>query len=277
MSATIESLPGRIPGCISERLDGSERCGSAGVPTRTGDSQRCTPQAKACGYETWRTRASAVRQQLGAACWILAVACGAVLAAPGAGALYENDFQGAALNKIPDDFLILDGQFTVGQEGTNRFLELPGAPLDTFGVLFGPSQKDNVAVTARIFGTAQGRRFPVFGVSLGGAAGYRLQVAPAKKAVELFKGDQLVTSTPYAWNSERWTRFRLDLRQAEPGGCTVSGKVWQDGAVEPAAWTVVAREQPEPAPGRPGLWGSPFSGTPMRFDDLRVSVATEKP
>jgi hypothetical protein len=204
--------------------------------------------------------------------WLSGFVCGALLAAPGPAALYENDFQTEPLNKIPDDFLILDGQFTVGQEGTNRFLELPGAPLDTFGVLFGPTQKDNVAVSARIFGTAQGRRFPVFGLSLGGAAGYRLQVAPAKKAVELLKGDQLIASAPYAWKSGEWTHLLLELHQAKPGDWTVSGKVGEDGAGEPTSWTVSAAGQPEPVPGRPGLWGSPFSGTPIRFDDLKVTA-----
>src|SRR6266705_1564487 len=56
--------------------------------------------------------------------------------------LYENDFEQAALDKVPDDFLVLDGQFTVKEEGGNKFLELPGAPLDTYGVLFGPTEKE---------------------------------------------------------------------------------------------------------------------------------------
>src|SRR6266705_3685029 len=105
--------------------------------------------------------------------------------------LYENDFEKAALDKVPEDFLVIDGQFAVKEEGGNKFLELPGAPLDTFGVLFGPTEKEGTAVFARIYGTGKGRRYPSFAVGLNGqgTAAYRLQVSPAKKALELFKGD----------------------------------------------------------------------------------------
>ena len=56
--------------------------------------------------------------------------------------LYENNFESAEVGKVPDDFLVLDGGFAVKSDGTNKFLELPGAPLDSFGVLFGPTEKD---------------------------------------------------------------------------------------------------------------------------------------
>src|SRR5258708_3799445 len=104
--------------------------------------------------------------------------------------LYENNFEKADVDKVPDGFLVLDGGFAVKEENGNRFLELPGAPLDTFGVLFGPTRGSDVAVLARIFGTGKGRRFPSFGVGLNGAGGYRLVISPAKKALELFKGDE---------------------------------------------------------------------------------------
>src|SRR5205807_3151639 len=106
---------------------------------------------------------------------------------------YENDFEKTELNKVPDDFLVLDGQFAVKEEGGNKFLELPGAPLDTFGVLFGPTEKEGNAVSARISGTGKGRRYPTFAVGLNGqgTSAYKLQVTPAKKALELFKGDEV--------------------------------------------------------------------------------------
>ena len=40
---------------------------------------------------------------------------------------------------MPEDLLVLEGAFVVKAEGGNHFLELPGAPLDTFGLLFGPT------------------------------------------------------------------------------------------------------------------------------------------
>src|SRR5712671_7416782 len=110
--------------------------------------------------------------------------------------LYENNFETAEVGKVPEDFLVLDGGFAVRAEGGNKFLELPGSPLDNFGVQFGPSGNSDVTVSARINGTGKGRRFPTFGVGLNGVAGYRLQVSPAKKLLELYKGDTAKTNAP---------------------------------------------------------------------------------
>src|SRR5579872_5662613 len=92
----------------------------------------------------------------------------ALLAAAGAPAraeekaLYENNFEKAEVGKVPDDFLVLDGGFVVKEDGGNKVLELPGAPLDTFGLLFGPTEKFDAAVSVRIKGTRKGRRYPTF-------------------------------------------------------------------------------------------------------------------
>jgi hypothetical protein len=185
--------------------------------------------------------------------------------------VYRNDFEQAELGQAPGDLLVLDGQFKVQQDGGNKSLELPGAPLDTFGVLFGPSAKTGVAVRGRVFGTHQGRRFPVFSVSLGGVSGYRLQVAPAKKSLELLQGDTVKATAPFRWQSGTWTHLWLQVRQVGLGAWRVEGKAWAEGTTEPAAWTVSTAEEEEPVAGRAGIWGSPFSGTPIRFDDLVVT------
>src|SRR5262245_11187177 len=189
--------------------------------------------------------------------------------------LYENDFEKAALDKVPDDFLVLDGRFAVKEESGNKFLELPGAPLDTFGVLFGPTEKEGAAVSARIFGTGKGRRYPTFAVGLNGqgTSAYRLQVSPAKKALELFKGDELKTSVPYEWPSGAWTRLRLQVRKVKDGEWKVEGKVWTDK--EPSAWLVAFDEREQPVAGKASIWGIPYATTPIRFDDLKVAPATD--
>src|SRR5262245_25516972 len=51
---------------------------------------------------------------------------GLVLAAADSKPIYQNDFTSAALNKVPDDMLVLDGGFAVKEENGNKFLELPG-------------------------------------------------------------------------------------------------------------------------------------------------------
>src|SRR5882762_2899605 len=119
--------------------------------------------------------------------------------------LYQNDFELAEVGKAPDDFLILEGGFAVKQEDGNKFLELPGAPLDSFAALFGPTESSNLVVSAAINGTGKGRRFPTFGVGLNGVAGYSLQISPAKNLLELYRDQELKGSVAFDWKSGAWT------------------------------------------------------------------------
>jgi hypothetical protein len=212
---------------------------------------------------------------------VLAVAVLTVLStvrAAGPTTLYENDFDSAEAGKAPADMLVLDGGFAVREEGGAKFLELPGAPLETFGVLFGPAVTNNVAVSARIQGSRRGRLFPAFGVGLGGVNGYKLRVSPGKKELELHKGDTDLVSVPFEWQSGQWTHFRLRVREAGAGAWKVEGKAWTEGAAEPAAWPIAFDDKETPRAGRAAIWGAPYAGTPIRYDDLRLErVGAEDP
>lgn len=191
-------------------------------------------------------------------------------------ALYENNFEKAETGKLPDEFMALAGDFVVKRDGTNQFLELPGSPLDSFAVQFGPTESADVAVGARIFGTAKGRRAPTFGVGLGGVAGFKLQVAPGKKALELLKDQEVKTSVAFDWRSGAWTQLRLQIRKVKAGEWKIEGKVWTQGNAAPKEWMVSCDETEEPVGGRASVLGSPFAGTPIWFDDLRVERVAEK-
>jgi len=192
-------------------------------------------------------------------------------------ALYQNDFERAEPGKVPEDLLVLEGAFAVREEAGNKFLELPGAPLDTFAVLFGPTETNGLAVSARIHGTAKGRRFPSFGVGLNGVGGYKLQVTPAKKLLELYKGEQALGSAPYSWDSDSWTMLRLQVRKVKDGEWNVEGKVWKEGTTEPGFWAIAHTDKNEPTPGRASVWGAPYAGTPIRFDDLLIVKLSGQP
>ena len=188
--------------------------------------------------------------------------------------LYENNFETAAVGKVPEDFLVLDGGFAVKAEGGNKFLELPGSPLDSFGVQFGPGGNSEVTVSARINSTAKGRRFPTFGVGLNGVAGYRLQVSPAKNLLELYRDQELKGSVAFEWKSGAWTHLRLQIRKDKAGGWKIEGKAWVEGSTEPA-WTIAVADKEDPPAGRASVFGSPYSGTPIQFDDLAVAKSSE--
>ena len=165
---------------------------------------------------------------------------------------------------------MLDGNFAVKEVDGNRVLELPGAPLDSYAVLFGPTEGSDVAVTARVNSASKGRRFPTFGVGLNGVAGYKLQVSPAKKLLELYKDQEVKASTTYEWTSGQWTQFKLRVRKSGEGEWTIEGKAWAQGGSEPEKWMTTIAEKEEPVSGRASVFGSPFAGTPIQFDDLTV-------
>ena len=113
-------------------------------------------------------------------CLLWAVDLGPVRAAE-AKPLYQNDFSKVEIGKLPEEMLLLDGGFAVQDVSGNKVLQLPGAPLDTFGVLFGPTEPAGLALSARVHSTKKGRREPAFAIGLNGNAGYKLQISAAKK------------------------------------------------------------------------------------------------
>jgi len=65
--------------------------------------------------------------------------------------------------------------------------------------------------------------------------------------------------------------LKLQVRKTGAGEWKVEGKVWAQDSKEPEGWIINANEQKEPPKGKTSIWGSPYSGTPIRFDDLVVA------
>lgn len=200
--------------------------------------------------------------------------CGAAVCGM-AGTLFEENFDKVQGQAVPESFTVLDGQFAVQGEGKERSLVLPGAPLESFGFLFGTPAVSGREVQARIHGTKTGRKFPTFAAGLNGVNGYKVRVSPAKNAVEIVVGDaqEVRASTPFAWKSGEWTSLRLRVTPAAQG-VRVEAKAWQ-GTSEPAGWPLTFDAPEAPPSGMAGAWGMPFSGTPIRFDDLVVTDAVK--
>jgi hypothetical protein len=184
--------------------------------------------------------------------------------------LFEQNFEAFPAGPMPKEFLALAGEFVVGVDGGAHFLELPGSPLDTFGALFGPSSAEPCSLEGRFYGTKTGRKFPTFGLSLRGAGGYRLQVSPGKGLLEIYKGDEPLTGVAFAWQSGTWNSLRLTMIK-QAGGWVLEGRAWTEGAA-PAAPLLRWEISGDVAAGRAAVWGSPYSGTPIRFDDLKWIV-----
>jgi hypothetical protein len=197
---------------------------------------------------------------------------GAILGAEGpAKVLFETNFDNAPIGKLPEGFLVLEGDFTVQEFEGKKVCELPGEPLDSFGLLFGPSTGAGACVAARIYGLSKGRRYPAFGVGLNGVGGYKLKVSPGKGALEIYKGDALLASVPFDWKSGSWTAMRLETRAEGGQSWKILGKAWPQSAPEPKDWMVWAEDKAPPGNGRASLWASPYSGKPIRFTDLLLT------
>ena len=189
--------------------------------------------------------------------------------------LFFCDFSKLPAGPLPESFMVMQGEFAVKDLGTNKVMELPGAPVDSFSVLFGPVTNANVAVEAHVLGTAKGRRMPTFGVGLGGVAGYKLQIAPGKKLAELVIGDsepRVVASAPFNWDSGAWTECKLQIRKTGDAAWRVEAKAWKAGDAEPKEWLITFDAKEAPISGQASVLGSPFSGTPVWFDDLKVTA-----
>jgi hypothetical protein len=191
---------------------------------------------------------------------------------PAAGGSYATDFSKMPVGKpTGDELFILNGAFAVVDAGGgDKALELPGDPLDTFGVLFGPEGQQAAEVAARVHGTSAGKLFPEFGVGANDSGGWKLWVLPGQNAVVLRKKEDEMARASFAWASGTWTHLKLRVAPAEGGKWTVQGKAWAGGAKEPEAWTVTATDAAAPPAGRASVWGQPYAGTPIRFDDLSV-------
>ena len=203
---------------------------------------------------------------------LLTLACCLLLAAgPTEPAIYTNDFAKAAVGKVPDDIMVLDGGFAVREFDGNKCLELSPDPIGSYGCLFGPEGLAAMEVRARIWAAPRGKRFPEFGIGAGGIGGYKLILCPARAMLELRKGDDVVMSVPFKWTAAGWTWFQLQVEPNDKGGWLARGRAWAEGQKQPREWMLLRQDAQMPSDGRASLWGDDFSEQPIRFDDLSVS------
>ena len=188
---------------------------------------------------------------------------------------YTVDFEKIEEGEVPADFLVLEGEFAVKETEGNRVLELPGQPLGTFTCLMGPAKTENVSIEARFKCERKKRRRPVFAVGLSGISGYRLEVNPARRALELYREEVVEASVPYRWKTGSWTHLKLQVLKSDSKSWKIEGKAWTENEEEPEDWAVSYQDGEEPLSGRPSIWGIPYSGKPIYFDDIKVESVPE--
>ena len=100
---------------------------------------------------------------------------------------------------------------------------------------------------------------------------------PGQKKLELRKGDDpvAIADLPQPWTSGSWVSYRLQIRNTSDGRWKIEGKAWPAGNPEPQAWPVSVETKDAAPAGCASLWGVPFSGKPIRFDDLSCGPAPQ--
>ena len=218
------------------------------------------------GTRSSRTRPPCLR----ASVVILFFLCGLCLCADKPSA-YSNDFHDAKPGPVPEEMMVLNGSFTISEQAGKKFLELAGQPIESDGLLFGPADAQGGQVSARVFASSTGRRFPEVGIGLGDVAGYKLWFEPGQSKIEIRQGDQTLASASYSsWKSGTWTSLSLRVSK-NSSGILLQGKAWPADQKEPAKWTIESHAAEPLAVGHCSLWGTPYSGTAIRFDDLKYS------
>jgi hypothetical protein len=216
-------------------------------------------------------------RSLAVAVGMVGVGLGALRAAdaPAPAPLYAQNFETLKEGKPPEELLVINGEFEVKKVDGNAVIEMAGDPLESKGILVGPAENNTACVSARIWATASGKRTPEFGVGAGGPGNYRLWVMPAVGEVQLIKGDDVMKARPYAWASGQWTRLKLHVRKTAEGKFRVEGKAWADGKDEPKEWGLNFDDTEDAPAGKAGVFGVPYSGTPIRFDEIVVEAASK--
>ena len=176
---------------------------------------------------------------------------------------------------LADEFFVIDGNFSVieadgdGEEG--RLVRVAGEPLVDSGVLVGGSSNGPAAILAKVRAHRVGRSFPRAGVGLHGLAGHQLRLVPARREVEFAINEETVMAAPlenFASGEWYWLELRVDGNDED--GWTVTGHVWLDGEDKPEEPVLKRELETLRVTGRASLWGTPYSGREIDFDEVTV-------
>jgi len=203
-------------------------------------------------------------------CLLMVIGCGMVLAdEEKKEIIYENDFSQESEGELSDDFLVLEGNFSIEKTDVESHLKLSPLPLVKSSLQFGKSFSGSGIIRVRVKTESQGRRSPQFGVGLHGVTGFQFVVVPAIKKIVLNHGSDAVQSAALNWRSGEW--YFVELSVLENGSnWTVSGRVWAESDQRPDAPQIEYIADVNIMKGRAYVKGFPSSGHPIFYDDIEI-------
>ncbi|WP_395739234.1 hypothetical protein [Prosthecobacter sp.] len=172
----------------------------------------------------------------------------------------------------PKEVFVVDGTIKIAARDGNKAIVIDPNPITDASAQLGSSAAGSASIEARILAIKRGRSTPRFGVSVHGMSGHRLIVNPAKKSLDLMKGDQTLATVPFTWTSEVWVKVKLEAKKGAADAWTITGKAWPADAAEPAEPLIKHEEKSLKGQGKCAIWATPFSGEPVFFDDIHIAV-----
>lgn len=172
----------------------------------------------------------------------------------------------------PQEVFVVDGTIKITARDGGKVITIDPNPITDATAQLGDSSSGSSSIAARVFASKKGRSTPRFGVSVHGMNGYRLIVNPARKTLDLVKSDAVIKSVPYTWTTDTWTRIRLDVKKTGETGWSITGKAWPADGEEPKEPLIQHTDDTLKGQGKAAIWGTPFSETPIFFDDIQIQV-----
>ena len=172
----------------------------------------------------------------------------------------------------PEEVFVVDGKIEVANKDGNKALTIyPGTELVDACAQLAESASGSASIQARVFASKRGRSVPRFGLSAHGLSGYRCYVTPAKKELELLKGDETVASMPFDWTPETWLTMKLEVKR-NGDDWTISGSAWPSNGTPPAAPMLTHQDKGLKGQGKCAVWATPYSAMPIFFDDIDIEI-----
>lgn len=172
----------------------------------------------------------------------------------------------------PKEVFVVDGTIKIAAHEGNKAIVIDPNPITDASAQLGSSAAGSASIEARVLATKRGRSTPRFGVSVHGLSGHRLLVNPAKKVIELVKNDQTLATVPHTWTSGAWLKLKLEAKKGAGEAWIITGKVWPADAAEPAEPLIKHEDKALKGQGKCAIWATPFSGEPVFFDDIKITV-----
>ena len=182
------------------------------------------------------------------------------------------DSEAWAEGDVPKEVFVVDGTVKIAAKDGNKAIMIDPTPITDATAQLGDSSNGSSSIEARVFASKKGRSTPRFGVSVHGMNGYRLIVNIGRKQVELIKADEVLKSVPFTWTTDTWTKLRLEAKKISDTEWIITGKVWPADGEEPKEPAIQHTDATMKGQGKCAIWGTPFSETPIWFDDIKVAI-----